>query len=278
MHLGVEIMSRPLWFVRLLRKVYPSRFLAARTTRLPVLGRIIDHLLFDGDDLIYLPQDGVIPIHQPLDLPEEMVLPSQVAEHFIEQASVHWIMDTCICRQSEGCQDYPIDLGCLFLGEAALGINPELGRRVTKEEALEHVRRCREAGLVHLIGRNKLDTIWLGVGPGDRLLTICNCCPCCCLWGMLPHLAPQIGAKVTRMPGVSVSVNGHCIGCGTCTQGICFVDAIGVTDGHAVISDECRGCGRCVAICPQQAIEMSIEQGQFVHEAIARISPLVDVS
>jgi len=27
-------------------------------------------------------------------------------------------------------------LGCLFLGEAALGINPQLGRRVTKEEAL----------------------------------------------------------------------------------------------------------------------------------------------
>jgi hypothetical protein len=90
-------------------------------------------------------------------------------------------MNTCLCRDAKQCKDYPIDLGCLFLGEAALGINPRLGRGVTKREALEHIRRCREAGLVHLIGRNKLDTVWLGVGPGDKLLTICHCCPCCCL-------------------------------------------------------------------------------------------------
>lgn len=271
-------MSRPLWFVYLLRKAYPGRFLMARATRLPILGQVLDRLFFDGDDLITLPQDGVIPIHRPLDLPEEMVLPSQVVEHFIEQASVHWVMNTCICRQSEGCRDYPIDLGCLFLGEAALGINPRLGRRVTKEEALAHVRRCREAGLVHLIGRNKLDTMWLGVGPGDRLLTICNCCPCCCLWRVLPYMAPHIGAKIARMPGVTVAVNDRCSGCGLCAQGICFVNAIHVTDGRAVIGEECRGCGRCVAVCPQQAIEMSIEHGQFVDEAIARLTPLVDLS
>ena len=271
-------MSRPLWFVQLIRKAYPGRFLAARTTKVPILGRIADRLFFDSDDLIYLPQDQVIPINQPISMPEEMVLPSQVVEHFIEGASVHWIMNSCICRQAEGCKDYPIDLGCLFLGEAALGINPQLGRRVTKEEALQHVRRCREAGLVHLIGRNKLDTIWLGVGPGDRLLTICNCCPCCCLWGTLPHLAPQISRKITRMPGVTVTVNGRCTGCGTCTQSVCFVDAIHLVDGSAVIGDECRGCGRCVTVCPEEAIEMSIEHDQFVRESIARISPLVDVS
>lgn len=271
-------MSRPLWFVRLLEKAFPGRFLAARTTRVPILGRILDRLFFDGDDLIYLPRDRVIPINQPLDMPGEMVLPSQVVEHFIEEANVHWIMNFCICRQGNQCQDYPIDLGCLFLGEAALGINPQLGRRVTKEEALEHVRRCREAGLVHLIGRTKLDTMWLGVGPGHRILTICNCCPCCCLWGTLPYLAPQISAKVTRMPGVTVEVSDRCAGCGTCTQDVCFVDAIHVADGRAVISDECRGCGLCVSACPQQAIEMSIADDRFVERSIARISPLVDVS
>ena len=271
-------MSRPLWFVQLIRKAYPGRFLAARTTKVPILGRIVDRLFFDGDNLIYLPQDQVIPINQPLDMPEEVVLPSQVVEHFIEGASVHWIMNSCICRQAEGCEDYPIDLGCLFLGEAALGINPQLGRRVTKEEALQHVRRCREEGLVHLIGRNKLDTIWLGVGPGDRLLTICNCCPCCCLWGTLPHLAPQVSRKISRMPGVTVTVNGRCTGCGTCTEDVCFANAIHLVDGRAVISDECRGCGRCVTVCPAEAIEMSIEHALFVEESIARISPLVDVS
>jgi UDP-glucose 4-epimerase len=80
------------------------------------------------------------------------------------------------------------------------------------------------------------------------------------------------------MPGITVGVNGQCIGCGTCTQDVCFVDAISVVEGQAVISETCRGCGRCVSVCPQEAIEMSIEYAQFVEKSIARISQLVDVA
>ncbi len=271
-------MSQPIWFAKLIQRFFPHRFLLSRLTRIPVVGRITDRLLFEGDELIYLPQDQLIPVNQSLDKPGEIVLPSHVVEHYIERANYHWIMDFCICRDSVTCEDYPIDLGCLFLGEAVMGINPKLGRRVTKAEALEYVRRCREAGLVHLIGRNKLDTVWLGVGPGEKLLTICNCCPCCCLWRMLPDIAPQIGAKVTSMPGVAVTVTKRCVGCGICTEGVCFVDAIRLVNGRAVKSDECRGCGRCVDACPEQAIEITIVNDQFVEESINRLSPLVDVS
>jgi len=52
------------------------------------------------------------------------------------------------------------------LGEAAMRIDSKLERKVTKEEALLHVEKCREAGLVHLMGRNKLDTVWLKIGQG----------------------------------------------------------------------------------------------------------------
>jgi ferredoxin len=269
--------SRPRWFVDMIKWAFPGRFLAARATRLPVIGSLMDRWLFEGDYLIYLPKDQVIQIDESVDLPGEMVLPSQVVEHLVEQASTHWIMDACICRDGSQCKDYPIDLGCLFLGEAASGINPRLGRPVTKEEALAHVRRCREAGLVHMVGRNKLDTVWLGVGPGDRLLTICNCCPCCCLWGMLPYLAPQIGAKVMRMPGVTVSVSHLCLGCGACLE-VCFADAIHLVGDKAVVNEACRGCGRCVEVCPQGAIELSIAHRHFVAESVRRIASLVDLS
>jgi len=271
-------MSSPVWFVKLLEKFFPQRFLLAKATRVSTVGKVVDRLLFEGDDIFYLPKDGAIAVNHVIDPPEEVVLPSQVVEHFIRQANYHWIMNFCICRESEKCEHYPIEYGCLFLGEAALGINPKFGRPVTKEEALDYARRCREAGLVHMIGRNKLDTVWLHIGPGSKLLTICNCCPCCCLWRVLPHIAPHIGAKIARMPGVAVSVTDRCIACGTCAEGTCFVDAIRLDDGRAVIGEQCRGCGRCVEVCPQKAIELTVSDGRFVQEAIQRISPLVNLS
>jgi hypothetical protein len=280
-------MSRPIWLVGLIKRSFSTRFLLARATKAPVVGTVLDRWLFDGDDLLYLPPDHLVPagarrtisVGKSVEAPPDVVLPSQVVEHFIERASVHWIMNTCICRDAGGCRDYPIDLGCLFLGKAAAGINPALGRRVTREQALEHARRCREAGLVHLVGRNRLDTVWLGVGPGDRLLTICNCCPCCCLWRVLPHISSNIAQRVTRMDCVSVSVTDRCIGCGTCAApGVCFVDAIRMEGDRAVIGTACRGCGHCVEVCPQGAIELTIAGSAFVDGSIARIAPLVDVS
>jgi len=270
-------MKEPL-LVKFLKKAFPHRFFVAGLSKVPIFREIVDHMLFDGDNMIYLPKDQVVQMDQRLDNLGEVVMPSQVVEHFIEKANYHWIMDWCICRKSTKCEDYPIDLGCLFLGEATLKIDPRLGHRATKQEALEHVQKCRDAGLVHLIGRNKLDSVWLNARPGNKLLTVCNCCPCCCLWRVLPNLAPDIGAKITRMAGVKVKVTDRCVGCGTCTQGVCFVNAITIVNGHAVKSDECRGCGRCVDVCPQKAIELSIDNRQFMEESVSRISSAVDVS
>lgn len=266
--------------VQLLKRIFPTRFAVAKATKLPIFGHLMDRWLFHDDDVIFLPQDHVaktIRVNEAVGQPGEMVLPSRVVEHFVEEAKVHWIMDFCLCRASEACQDYPVDLGCLFLGRAALKINPELGRQVTREEALAHVQRARAAGLIHMVGRNKLDTVWLGVGPGHQLLTICHCCPCCCLWGVLPHVMPRISDKIHRMPGITVTVNEDCTGCGACTEGICFVDAIRLEAGQAVIDDACRGCGRCVTVCPHGAIELSIDNDASIDRAIAHIATLVDL-
>ncbi|MFO7835756.1 MAG: 4Fe-4S binding protein [Candidatus Thorarchaeota archaeon] len=274
-------MARPLWFVELLKKAFPHKQIIAQLTQIPLLGRLIDKFLFESDDIVYLPTDNVatktIQIGQSLELPEEKAVPSQIVHHFIEKANYHWIMDFCICRSANKCEDYPIDLGCLFLGEAAKEINPQLGRHVTKQEAHEHIRKCGEAGLVHMIGRNKLDKVWLNVNPGKKLLSICNCCPCCCLWRILPNLELNIGTKVTKMSGVQVEVTDECAGCGLCTEDVCFVDAIKIENGKAIITDGCRGCGRCVDVCPQDAIILTIDDNNFVQKTVDRISASVDV-
>nr|MDO8088267.1 4Fe-4S binding protein [Candidatus Sigynarchaeum springense] len=266
--------------VWLIKKTFKSRFSLARATAKHALfKKIIDRIMFKGDEIFFLPRDKTIAIDQDVKTrPESMAVPSRVVDHFIDQASVHVVMDKCICRDAARCKDYPIDLGCLFMGEAATHISPAIGHRVTKAEAKAHVKKCRDAGLVHLVGRNKLDTVWLNVRPGEKLLTVCNCDPCCCLWRMLPDLPPDIARKVTRMPGVSVEVSDKCKGCGTCTIGTCFVDAVHLAGGKAVIDQEiCRGCGRCAEKCPNHAIDVSINDGFFIDVTIELLEKLVDL-
>lgn len=272
-------MGRPIWFVNLIKHFFPDRFRFAKWTHFPWVGSVVEYMLFDGDDIVYLPKDHTIFINATIEEPINTVLPSKIVTHFIEQANYHWVMDFCICREAQGCQDFDQKLGCLFLGEAVLKINPKLGQLVSKDEALAHAERCRQAGLVHMIGRNKLDALWLGADPGEKLLTICNCCPCCCLWKMLPVINASIGDKITRMPGVQVAVTDQCGGCGTCADGICFVDAISLKEnGKAQIAEACRGCGRCVEVCPNQAIELTVEDPTFLTQTINQLSSLVDVT
>ncbi|MHA1196771.1 MAG: DUF362 domain-containing protein [Promethearchaeota archaeon] len=271
-------MGRPLWFVKLIKKSFPRIKIIARLTKIPIIGKLFEFFLFEGDVLIYLTKDKIISVNQSVEKPQEMVLPSAIVEYFINKAKYHWIMNTCICRESMSCKNYPINLGCLFLGEAVLGINPKLGRLVSKQEALEHVKKCRDAGLIHMIGKNKLDMQWLGVKPGEKLLTICNCDPCCCLWRILPFVSRDIGSKVKKMDGVYVKVNQNCVGCGICTTGVCFVDAIHLHGNIAQINENCRGCGRCVEICPQNAIELSVMDNEFIKKSIKKIEKVIKLT
>jgi len=263
--------------IKIINRFFPQRFRLANLTNYPLIGKVIDKLFFEEDNMYYLTKDSVIEINKEIDLPDNYVLPSKIVEHFIKEANFHWIMDFCICRKSNQCEDYPIELGCLFLGEAAKDIESSLGRRVTEEKALKHVEKCRDAGLVHLIGRNKLDPVWLDVRPGKKLMTICNCCPCCCLWKMLPDLNNDIEKKIKRMPGVDIEVNGNCIGCGRCID-VCFVDAIKIKDGKAVIGDDCRGCGRCIEVCPEGAVELKVENQDYDDISIEELEKSVDIS
>jgi ferredoxin len=273
-------MARPMWVVNLLKKNFRLRYIGAEMTKWPLVGRVMERALFNGhrsgDALFYLPKDRVI-IDETIDDQENLVVPSDVVAHFIKEAKHVFLMNKCICREAGDCQAHDHSIGCIFLGEAVLDIHPRLGRLVDVDTALAHVKRAREAGLVHLIGRDKIDAVWMGVKPYTKLMTICNCCSCCCLFRFLPNLAPKLQHKIERMPGVRVVVGEGCVGCGDCTEGVCFINAIHMDDGKAVISEDCRGCGNCIEACPESAIQVLIEREDYIDNAIQRLTEAVDV-
>jgi ferredoxin len=272
--------------VRVIKSTFKTRFTLARVCRkIPPLAGVVDKVLFEDDDILVLPRDGTIKSHveeiqvdSPMEIPEDTLLPSQVLKEMIDRSKYHFIMNNCICRVSNHCEDYPQGLGCLFLGKGVNKISPKLGKQVSKEEALEHVENCQKAGLVHIIGRNKIDSVWLHTGPKEDLLTICHCCPCCCLWKMAPDLPEKLGNSIHPMEGVVLDFEEeYCTGCGNCTQGSCFVDALTMVDGKMVINrTKCRVCGRCTEVCSAGAL--SIKMGEdAVGRSVERVETLVDV-
>jgi ferredoxin len=230
-------------------------------------------MVFENNNLTYLTKDNIVEVQlnkniEPID---NFAVPSKVVEYFIEKSSFRFLMDFCICRESTMCNDYPIKLGCLFMGEAAKKIPTELGRSVTKEEAFSHVKECREAGLVHLIGRDKLDETWLGVGSKIPLVTVCNCCECCCLWRMRPYLSDDLSSTIKKIPGINIKINDNCNGCGLCTENVCFINGISIEKGKAIVSEDCVACGRCIEKCPNNAIDLIIDNKDFIRDTIKRV-------
>lgn len=277
--------------IRVIHSTFNTRFFLARACqKLPPLAWVVNRVLFAGDDIQVLPLDAAIKTDLAVNVQElevntavsvsngNTVFPSQVLKEMITRSRYHFIMDTCICRTSNDCQNYPNDMGCLFLGRGAQRISSKLGRTVSAAEAIQHINRCQEAGLVPIIGRNKIDSLWLNTGPKEELLSICHCCQCCCLWKMTPNLPENMTSSFSSMEGVEIIFQEEkCNGCGLCARGLCFVDAITLEDGEIKRNmEKCRICGRCVEICPKGALEIEIQVDAF-KRSLERVEPLVDV-
>ena len=140
-----RLMASPYWMKTLIKKIYGARFFVSGLTHYRPIGWLIDRLLFKDDNVVFVPKDTVIAVNEEAGAPTGVAAPSEIVEHFIREASFIWIMDFCICRDSEKCGDYPVSYGCIFLGPAAAGINPGFGRPARVEEAVEQVDGVRKA-------------------------------------------------------------------------------------------------------------------------------------
>ncbi|MFP4037447.1 MAG: ATP-binding protein [Desulfobacteraceae bacterium] len=162
---------------------------------------------------------------------------------------------TCYCRhqarlinEADHCGN-PDDV-CLQLGAGAqFVIDRGMGRRISKEEAKDIIRRAEEAGLVHAtLNKQKIDFL-------------CNCCPCHCVLLKTALAAPKPGLAMNSgfMP---VWDRELCTGCGICTERCPAEALIEADEGPPELNlDRCIGCGVCASSCPEDAIELQPRPG-----------------
>lgn len=274
------VMSRrPEWWLTVLAKLWPLTWMSAWATNWPVVGPIIARMsvpLFTGKNLnvTYLPLDAHI------DGPDSALLPVQVVEELIRRSPYHAIIKRCTCRDARQCTEHPIDMACTFLGEGVKDMDPGIARHVTAEEAIAHLHRCVEDGLVPMAGRVKIDNYIWGVPDRGRLLTICYCCHCCCtLLTSLKYLPEDAARSLVRLKGLEMRVDHErCVHCGYCAEA-CPAECISI-EGERVVHDDskCKGCGRCASVCDQGAVRAQIEDvDEAIGEMMGRLEGLIDI-
>lgn len=249
----------------------------SRMTALPVLGAAMRFLHNPKHyDVTF------IPINEELNTSESTVVPKQIVEEMITRASHIIRLPTCLCRLGCRCDHFPLDIGCLFLGESTRDADPSLGIPVSKVQALEHMQRAIDAGLILQIGKVDADPFFLQIKSHkwDRFMTLCFCCPCCCVaMRNAKRFSPKITALMHKLEGLKIEVTDECNGCSSCVKS-CFTGAISMHEKKARIDHSaCKGCGICAERCPRDAITIEVvDPNMMTQAAITRLEKCAHIS
>jgi NAD-dependent dihydropyrimidine dehydrogenase PreA subunit/predicted transcriptional regulator len=194
-----------------------------------------------------------------LDVPEEQILPVQKVEELLEKFD-DIAVGHCFCRHhhdllGDPCKQTDIRENCFTFGKSAR-FTAEQGftRLISKDEALDIIRRSDEDGLVHKAYHPHFDA------TKDET-SLCICCNCCC---------GQAGSEtfnVNKTHYIARVDQKACTGCGICVEN-CHTGTMYLNDDNiAYIGDLCIGCGVCAHFCPEQAISLK------ENERIVRFAP-----
>jgi formate hydrogenlyase subunit 6/NADH:ubiquinone oxidoreductase subunit I len=199
-------------------------------------------------------QIGRTLVHEAQVDPEDLtrILDHERATDVVRKAKA-WAVSLCYCRhiqehEGKACGK-PLGV-CTTLNAAAdFVVRHGLGRRISREEALDIFSRTRAEGLVHIVDNVK-----------RRPAYVCHCCGCCCAMLTAINRFRIFDAVVTSPFEVSLDT-AKCNGCGLCAKK-CPVAAIGIEgEGSgkkaSPTRETCLGCGVCVPACSRGALSMA---------------------
>jgi UDP-glucose 4-epimerase len=249
-----------------------------RLTRIPLVGRLIFRDSFVGDPTT---KAWMVPVHEPIALPDSVHLPLDLLRPMIEKAAAIARVKECMCRRAFHCKYHPHDIACLALGSPFQDAEKHGLERLTQAEAIKHVEAAVTSGLVPtVIWEKEMETIF--DAPRHRGLAVCFCCDCCCDYRLgLRRGGPRFRQKVFRPEGVSVIVDDSCNLCGICAEpDVCSVNAIRLGEDQAMIDlSRCVGCGHCVQVCPSEAISFVVDPNvDVIGKLLAHVEAYTDIT
>jgi NAD-dependent dihydropyrimidine dehydrogenase PreA subunit len=177
------------------------------------------------------------------------VFPFEMMERVVEKVKVIALVH-CPCRATahligkKRC-DHSLENCIKYDDLAEYLIEKGIGREITKQEALDVIRKSEEAGLVHLVDNAR-----------EGVKHTCNCCGCCC-WSVGTIRRKKIPRDVLMATYfLRETDKERCTGCGACVE-ICPVQVIKMEGDFPVIDQEwCIGCGVCAVPCPASAVKL----------------------
>jgi Pyruvate/2-oxoacid:ferredoxin oxidoreductase delta subunit len=190
-----------------------------------------------------------VPATLSFDPESHAVFPFEMMEELIQKVRVIGLVH-CPCRATaqligkKRC-DHPLDVCIKYDDLAEYVIDKGIGKEITKEEALQILKKSEEAGLVHLVDNAR-----------EGIKHTCNCCGCCC-WSVGTIRRKKIPRDVLMATYFLRETDEEkCSGCGQCVD-ICPVQVIKMEGDFPVIDKEwCIGCGVCAAPCPTSAVRL----------------------
>jgi Na+-translocating ferredoxin:NAD+ oxidoreductase subunit B len=224
------------------------------------------HMRYSEDGLFWrdfintkIPQVRTIPIQKSI-TPKHHIGTYDEVRKIIEATVDPIAILECVCREGaersgSPCKRTTRKETCMVFRETAKNLieKGSIGRKISREEALEILQKNQDDGLV------------LQPGNSQEPEMICSCCGCCCgllkLHKFIPnpvsHWAANFYAEVD--PEL-------CTQCGLCEER-CQVDAIKLSDEKkmAVVDlTRCLGCGLCVEACPEGAVQLRNKAAEVI--------------
>jgi len=190
-----------------------------------------------------------IPASPSIEPESHAVFPFEMMEEVIKKVQVIALVH-CPCRATvhlmgkKRC-DHPLE-NCMKYDELAeYLIEKGIGKEITKEKALDIIKRSEEAGLVHLVDNAR-----------EGIKHTCNCCGCCC-WSVGTIRRKRIPRDVLMATYfLRETDRERCTGCGQCVE-ICPVNVVKMEGDFPVVDQEwCIGCGVCAVPCPAAAVRL----------------------